>query len=276
MSRSDISLPQLRPLGGTSRTDAWWAQPSLVFLGLLTFIVYTTWAAFQGRNYFFDGGGAHYLSPFYSPLLFGQPNEPRWFAATQPGWWPSWMPFSAAFLILMGPAGMRFTCYYYRGAYYKSFWADPPACAVGEPGFRGTRYRGEAKLPLILHNAHRYFFYVAMAFVFLLFYDAFRAMVFTTPEGGHRFGIGVGSIVLLINAMLLGGYTFGCHCSRHLFGGGHDHLSTRPLGHAIYRFVSGLNRRHMGYAWASLFWVGFTDLYVRLLCMGVISDFRII
>jgi hypothetical protein len=30
----------------------------------------------------------------------------------------------------------------------------------------------------------------------------------------------------------------------------------------------------MEYAWVSLIWVALTDLYVRLLSMGVISDLR--
>ncbi|MFO0875279.1 MAG: hypothetical protein U0575_15095 [Phycisphaerales bacterium] len=156
MATTDLPLPQLRKFGETSRRDAWWLQPTVVLIGLTAFLVYTTWAAFQGRNYFYDGGGAHYLSPFYSPLLFGQPNEPRWFGATQPAWWPGWLPFSSALLILVAPAGFRFTCYYYRGAYYKAFWGDPPNCAVGEPSLR-QEHRGENKLLLILQNAHRSF-----------------------------------------------------------------------------------------------------------------------
>lgn len=276
MSRTDLPLPQIRRLGETSRTDAWWLQPTLVLLGLSAFLIYTTWAAFQGTNYFYHAGGAHYLSPFYSPLLFGQPGEPRWFDATHPSWWPLWAPFSPAFLILAGPAGMRFTCYYYRGAYYKSFWADPISCAVGEPGFRGDKYRGEAKLPLILQNIHRYLFYPAAAFVMILFYDAFCAMWFERPDGsGTQFGIGVGTIVLLLNAVLLGGYTFGCHCARHQIGGMLDRISEHPIRHKCYGCVSWLNKRHMAWAWVSLVWVGCTDIYVRLLCHGVITDFRI-
>jgi hypothetical protein len=32
----------------------------------------------------------------------------------------------------------------------------------------------------------------------------------------------------------------------------------------------------MMWAWFSLFWVGFTDAYIRLCSMGVITDWRII
>ena len=137
MTTGDIHLPQRRSFGQTSRTDAWWLQPLVVFLGLGAFIVYTTWAAFQGVNYFYAQGTgaytAHYLSPFYSPLLYGQPGEPYWIGLSPPGWWPGWFPFafSPAFLILAGPALMRFTCYYYRGAYYKAFWMDPAVVRGG-------------------------------------------------------------------------------------------------------------------------------------------------
>ena len=136
-----------RKFGETSRSDTWWIQPLVVFCGLSAFIVYTTWAAFQGEHYHHGP----YLSPFYAPEIFGN-SEHSWFGA-KPAWWPSWAPFSPAFLILWAPAGFRLTCYYYRGAYYKAFWADPPSCAVGEPR---KGYRGESSFPLILQNVHRF------------------------------------------------------------------------------------------------------------------------
>lgn len=281
MARTEVSLPQLklppmRGFGETSRTDSWWVQPVVVFIGLAAFVVYATWAAFQGKNYFFDGGGAHYLSPFYAPLLFGQANEPRIFAATMPGWWPGWLPFSPALLILGAPVGFRMTCYYYRGAYYKAFWGDPPNCAVGEPSFRGENYRGERWLPLVLQNAHRYLFYIAAVFILFLFYDGIRAFFFHTESGGITFGVGVGSIVLLLNAVFLGMYTFGCHCARHIAGGHVDQPSKTPVRQACWTCVSALNKRHMMWAWISLIWVGSSDVYVRLLASGTISDWRIL
>src|ERR1700677_2110925 len=173
---STIAIAKQRRFGETSRTDAWWVQPLLVFLGFSTFIVYSTWAAFQGTQsdhcyYWFGGGGANYISPLYSPDFFGVPQHPGLFG-TMPAWWPGWLPFSPAFLIMWIPAGFRFTCYYYRGAYYKAFWLDPVACAVGEP--RKT-YLGERYLPLILQNIHRYFLYLALVFIFILGRDAFDA-----------------------------------------------------------------------------------------------------
>ena len=126
--------------GATSRRDNWWVSPLLVFLGFGTFLIYANWAAFQNKNYTFGP----YLSPFYSPELFG--DSPHAWFGPKPGWYPSFLPFSPALFILWIPGLFRFTCYYYRGAYYKAFWADPPACAVGEPR---KSYLGERSFPLI-------------------------------------------------------------------------------------------------------------------------------
>jgi hypothetical protein len=248
------------------RRGAWWAYPVVVFLALSAFVVYSTWAAFQGEHYRFGP----YLSPFYSPELFG--SSQALFGA-KPSWIPDWLPFSPALLILWAPAGFRFTCYYYRGAYYKAFWADPPSCAVGEP--RGHHYRGERKFPLILQNVHRYFLYLALIFIVFLAHDVWEALWFTDAAGRTSFGIGVGTIVLALTVFFLAGYTFSCHSLRHLVGGKCDELSKYPLRCATYNCVSALNRKHMVWAWLSLFFVGFADIYVRLCSMGVWSDWRI-
>ncbi len=265
MASGQISLPARR-FGETSRPDAWWLQPILVFCGLSAFIIYSTWAAFQGANYAFGP----YLSPFYSPEIFG--SEHSWFGP-KPGWWPAWMHFSPAFLILWIPAGFRGTCYYYRGAYYKAFWADPISCTVGEPR---NVYRGENSFPLIIQNIHRYFFYLAAVFILFLAFDVWKALWFEDPAT-HKvsFGLGIGTLVLAVNVVLLGGYTFGCHSFRHLIGGGSNHLSKNAGSKQAYHCVSCLNRRHMNWAWMSLFWVGFTDLYIRLCATHVWSDWRI-
>lgn len=266
MSSIDVPLRGAR-FGATTRRDLWWAQPLLTFLGLSLFIVYATWAAFQGQYYRFGP----YLSPFYSPEIFGNPIH-AWLGAW-PAWWPSWAPASAALLILWAPGGFRLTCYYYRGAYYKAFWADPPSCTVGEP--RKT-YRGERSFPLILQNVHRYFLYLAFVFLIILALDVWRALWFVDPSTGvTHFGLGVGAIVLAVNVVLLGCYTFGCHSLRHLVGGRVDEISKSPKRETCYSCASCLNRRHMIFAWMSLFSVMFADLYVRLCAMGIWSDWRI-
>ena len=248
--------------GQTSRRDAWWLSPTVVFLGFTAFIVYSTWAAFQNNYYTFGP----YISPFYSPELFGSSSHALF--GPKPSWYPSFLPFSPAFFILWIPGLFRLTCYYYRGAYYKSFWADPPSCAVGEPR---KKYLGERSFPLILQNFHRNFLrlsYIVWAF---LVWDAIVAFNFD----GH-FGIGIGSLVLVMNVILLAGYIFGCHAFRHLVGGGLDTISDHPVRHKMYECVSCLNRGHMRWAWASLVWVGFSDIYVRLCAMGIWHDWRIL
>ena len=263
-------LVQMTPrrFGQTLRRDAWWVQPALTFLILGAFVVYATWAAFQNRNYTYGP----YLSPFYAPELFG--DSPHAWFGPKPAWWPGWLPFSPALLILPFPGLFRFTCYYYRGAYYKAFWADPPNCAVGEP--RKT-YWGEARLPLILQNVHRYFLYIAIIFLGLLAYDVYLATRWADPAtGGTSFGIGVGTLVLALNVVLLGGYTLGCHSFRHLIGGVLDQPSRAPVRKRAYDCSSCLNRGHMRWAWLSLFGVAFADIYVRLCAAGVWTDLRII
>ncbi|OGQ04439.1 MAG: succinate dehydrogenase [Deltaproteobacteria bacterium RIFCSPLOWO2_01_44_7] len=238
-------------LGETQRKDLWWLQPLLVVLGFGSFVVYSTWAAFEGNNYQWGP----YLSPFYSPLFLFD-------------WW-HWSP---AFLILWAPLGFRATCYYYRKAYYRSFFLDPPACAVGE--IAEHRYSGETKFPFILQNLHRFFMYVAVAIILVLWYDVYEAFWFD-----EKFGIGVGTLVLFLNTFFLSLYTFSCHSLRHIVGGGLDCFSSCALAHLRHKAWSGvslLNERHMLWAWISLFTVGLADLYVRLCAMGVINDIRLI
>jgi hypothetical protein len=269
MAVSTVAVASLRRgFGKTQRRDRWWIQPLLVFLGLSTFVVYATWAAFQGEHYTYGP----YLSPFYSPEIFG--GSPHSWFGPKPAVWPAALVFSPALLILPIPAFFRFTCYYYRGAYYKAFWADPPSCTVGEPR---KNYRGEHSFPLVLQNIHRYMLFISVGVLVILAIDAWQAYWFTDPvTGGVSFGVGVGSLVLTANVVLLSGYLFGCHSMRHVAGGCVDQLSRAPIRLRAYECVSCLNRRHMAWAWTSLFAVGFSDLYVRLCSMGVWSDIRIL
>jgi hypothetical protein len=242
-----------RGFGATLRRDAWWIEIAPVVIVLGAFAVYATIRAFEG-NYYRWGP---YLSPFYSPLI-------------DPG--HRWWPFSPALLILAGPLGFRATCYYYRKAYYRAFFLDPPACAVGER--TGRRYRGETSFPFVLQNVHRYFLYLAVIFLAFLWYDAIHAFFF---DG--RFGVGVGSLILLGNIALLSLYTLSCHSLRHLAGGSIDCFSCATFGGARYGFWKGasrLNERHMLFAWLSLIGVGLTDLYVRLVACGAVHDVRLL
>ncbi|MBN4066188.1 hypothetical protein JYT51_02540, partial [Candidatus Amoebophilus asiaticus] len=212
---------------------------------------------------------------FYSPPIFIKEGvegaAPLWHAWFGP--WPEWLfdfdflPASPAWLILVFPLSFRFTCYYYRKAYYRAFTGTPPACAVG--AIPQEQYKGETGL-MIFQNIHRYALYFGIIFIFLLSYDAVLSFF-----NNGKFGIGIGSVVLLLNPILLGCYTFGCHSFRHLIGGRLDCYSCSlgaKMSHASWKKVTFLNERHMLFAWCSLFWVGFSDVYVRLVSMGIITD----
>lgn len=254
-----------RPVGGlgtTSRTDAWWTAPARAGIGLAVLGVYAAVVVLLGDHYLYTASGAHYLSPFYSPDLH-----------SLTGWNA---PISTALWVVWAPLGLRASCYYYRKAYYRAFFLAPPACAVA--GIRRRRYRGEAAFPFILQNVHRYFLYLATIVLGFLWYDAVRSFFFRGSDGSLHVGLGLGTLVLVVNVVLLTLFTFGCNSLRHLVGGRMDcftcSLAARGR-HKVWKGVSFLNRMHMEWAWLSLFWVCFTDLYIRLAAAGVFHDPRI-
>ena len=264
-------------LFNTQRSDRWWFEPLWTGFGFLCFVIYTTWAMLQGDYYWWSAGVegfGGYLSPFYSPLIFinpiangAAPMDHSWFGSW-PEWWPNLIPASPAILILAGPLSFRMTCYYYRKFYYRSYFMSPPGCSV--KGIRNKKYKGETAL-LIFQNLHRLTLYIAIGIIFILSYDAILSFF----QGG-KFGVGVGSIILTINPILLIGYTFGCHALRHL-SGGHKDCFTCPNGKLTFRYrvwkgVSWLNGRHMMWAWISMIWVAFTDIYVRMVSSGYWID----
>jgi len=245
--------------GTTERSDRWWLVPLVQALGLVVLIGYANYAAILGpAHYHYIENGRHYLSPLYSPYV-------------HPAWLPAWL--SPALLILVFPLGFRTTCYYYRKAYYRSFFADPYACAVGEARSKG--YCGELKFPFVLQNLHRYFLYAALVFLVILWWDVFKAFRFADPDGSHFFAVGGGSLAILASTATLTLYTFSCHSLRHLIGGKLDCFSCAVAGgprQKAWGLVSVLNERHMAWAWVSLFAVCFADFYVRMCSMGVITD----
>jgi hypothetical protein len=228
----------------------------------MTFIVYSTWAALQGNHYTFGP----YLSPFYSPEIFG--DSPHSWFGPKPGAWPAWLPFSPALIILPIPGLFRLTCYYYRGAYYRSVWQSPTACAVAEPH---ATYTGETRFPLLIQNTHRYFFYIAGIISVINTYDAIVA--FQSPSG---FGFGLGNVILVVNVVMLWVYTLSCHSCRHVVGGRLKHFSKHPVRYWLWTQVSRLNTRHKLYAWVTLGTLMLTDFYIALVASGAIHDLRFI
>ena len=259
----------LRSRGGfaqTSRLDAWWIGPALTASGLLLFFGYLTFRAFSGTYVW----APPYISPTVAPPVltpaFGYPGavpvDHAWFGAF-PAWWPTFIPQSPAFFLPAFAIAFRITCYYYRGAYYKAFFFRPPACAVG--GVPGS-YMGERAV-LLFQNLHRYTFYASLLLLVFLWEEGFLAFF---KDG--RFGVGVGTIVMVINAALLSAYAFGCHSCRHLIGGRHDCLTCSSARYGMWKGSSWLNERHMLFAWLSLIWVCLTDAYIYLVARGIVTD----
>jgi hypothetical protein len=255
----------------TCRNDSWANGPIVTFLFISTALVYMTWAAFQAEHYYVHA----YLSPLYSPVIFQHAGAlgaaPSWhvWVGDWPTWLPAALPLSPALVILPFPGSFRFTCYYYRKAYYRSFAGSPAGCWVN-PAAQNKQYKGETGL-MIIQNLHRYAMYFALAFLPILAYDA---IVSFSKDG--QLGIGVGSLVLTINFCLLASYTFGCHSFRHMVGGRFDTMAGKmgSLNFTRWKFSTWFNERHKEAAWVSLFWVSFTDFYVRMVSMGVITDFN--
>ena len=245
----------------TLRRDRWWVEPAITVAVLASFVVYSSWRAFENAYYY----AAPYISPFYSPCIASSCVPGSSDLGTVVG---DWWKLSPALLILVFPLGFRLTCYYYRKAYYRSFWLSPPACAVAEP--HGS-YSGETRFPLILQNAHRWFFYAGLVFNVILTWDAILGFRNERGEWGH---MGLGTLVLLTNATLLWLYSLSCHSCRHAIGGRLTHFSKHPVRYKAWTWVSRLNAHHARYAWISLFGVALTDLYVRLLSTGTITDLR--
>jgi hypothetical protein len=249
----------------TLRQDRWWLEPVITVTILTCFVIYSTWAAFINKDYYV-GSGVHrnLISPFYSPCLTGScvtGSHP--FGVLIEAW-----HISPALLILIFPLGFRLTCYYYRKAYYRSFWWSPPACAVADA--HGS-YSGETRIPLVLQNIHRYFFWILLIFNTILTIDAVEA--FRQPGQPSGWGLSVGAGVLTLNACFLWLYSLSCHACRHFCGGQVKSFAKHPIRHKMWKIVSPLNAMHMRFAWISLFGVALCDLYVRLVASGTIHDY---
>lgn len=246
------------------RTDRWWAQPIVTVILLVGWLVYAFVRTITQQFYFVEE--YHYLSPFSSPCVSSSCNP----AAADFGVWfgdfPPFLPLGI--IVLPFLLGFRLTCYYYRKAYYRSFALSPAACAVPEPHARAT---GETRFPLIFQNAHRYFFYAAVVVSLVNTYDAVRA--FHGSDGG--FGIGLGTLIMVANVVLLWAFTLGCNSCRHIVGGRLKHFSAHPVRYRAWTWVSKLNGKHMQFAWITLASLMVTDAYIGLVSSGMITDLRV-
>jgi hypothetical protein len=267
MTSGTLSPGRARITARTLRTDKYWISPLLTVIGITAWITYATVRVFMQDYYWAAQGGdeaIRYLTPFYSPCISNGciPAAAEWGTFLPDLWFIPYAALTLPFLFLF-----RFTCYYYRKAYYRSFWQSPPACAVAEPH---KKYTGETRFPLIFQNGHRYFFYLGLLLNVILTYDA--VLAFRNAEGawGH---VSIGTLVLVANATLLWLYSLSCHSCRHAMGGRLKHFSKHPVRYKSWTIVSKLNVNHGKFAMISLFGVALTDLYVRQVATGAITNF---
>lgn len=245
-----VAAPHKRGFLSTLRTDTWWVEPLLVFASISVFFGWLT------ISIFLDGW--HYeIGPYLTPVF-----EPKFFEASDS------IFLSPGMVVLLGPVPFRATCYYYRRAYYRSAFLSPPACAVGDIG---KTYKGETIFPFVLQNLHRFAMYAALLFIPVLWYGAVKG--FHDPDEG--WGIGLGSLLLVLNAFLLMMYTLSCHSLRHFVGGGLNCFSCSGWAKTrkkVWDYVTSWNHHHRLWAWTSLIGIVGVDLYIRLVANEIITD----
>ena len=173
---------------GPVRWDQWWVEPALVVLVLGAFIVYSTWAALQNAHYY----AAPYLSPFYSPCLSTDCQH-----VTVPlfGKMPA-LPILGVARRLPDPLGAR--------ALPADLLLLPegllPVLLGGAAGVRGERrppdvHGGDALPASIFQNLHRY-----ISTGGAVHHRSGLRRAPGVPVPGGRFGIGVGTLVMCLNA----------------------------------------------------------------------------
>jgi len=245
-------------LGRTMRRDAWWMENIPVIILLGGFGLYATLRAFEGK--FYEVGP--YLSPFYSPLIDASHH-----------WWH----YSPALLILAFSARVPHDLLLLPQSVLPSVLSGSSGLRRGRAGASQLSRRNQ--IPFHPAKSTSLFLYGAIVFLGFLWYDAIRAFWFPGFDQKLHFGIGVGTLVLLVNIVLLTLYLLSCHSLRHLIGGKMDCFSCTTFNlkrHGAWKKASLLNERHMLFAWCSLISVGFADFYVRMVASGMIKDFRIL
>lgn len=232
----------------TLRNDKWWLVPLIEDIVIIAFIIYTLavmLTATSGMIYSKYG----YVSPIYGINII-----PHSFY-TSLGWSAT---LSTAWIFIWAPLGFRASCYAERKIYYRGFFATPPACQVNGVDVRRGKYTGERSFPFILNNFHRYFAYATFVLMVLQTLDVLVALTY---------GIGIGTILMIITAVFLSLYVYGCHALRHAAGGGRNCYTCSPIAktqYKIWSIGSKLNQHHERWFWCSLVMVMVVDIWIHL------------
>ncbi len=181
-------------------------------------------------------------------------------------------PFYSPTVLVLPLVGLyRLTCYAYRKDYNRHIFKHPLACsAVGRLDDNKRGYTGETSGIFKIENLHRYFLYSAIIILPFFYYDVFVSMFYT-----GFFVLRLGSLILATNAILISLYVFSCHSFRSLIGGRRNCFNCIKGGKGIKKVYNGqsiLNAHHETFAWASLIFIIFTDLYIRGLAAGIPMD----
>lgn len=186
---------------------------------------------------------AGYIDPFYSPTI----------------------------LIVPLPGAFRLTCYAYRKDYHRHLFSHPLGCSNADRGDSPKRrYTGEGNAIFQLENFHRYFLYAGIAILPFFYYDFAHSLIYT-----GSFSLRLGSLILLVNALALTGWTVSCHAFRHVIGGNLDCYSCVAAGglrKQLFDKQSWLNKHHEALSWISLLTIFFADLYLRGVGAGLPLD----
>ena len=82
---------------------------------------------------------------------------------------------------------------------------------------------------------------------------------------------------MVVNIVLLAGFTFGCNSVRHLVGGRLDcfscphNIAQVRTGYKLWRCVTWFNNHHMEWAWVSLLSVGYARNNDHALAQNVLG-----
>ena len=224
---TQASVPHPRGFPKTLRTDTWWLEPALVAVSLAVFFGWLTISIFL-EGWAYEIGP--YLSPVYEPKLW---ESEHWYA-------------SPAFVVLLGPVPFRATCYYYRRAYYRSFFLSPPACAVGDVA---EDVQGRIAVPVhrpepapAVHVRRAAVHPHPLVGAAHSFYN--RGLPRARTKAGASASARSSSCV---NAFLLMMYTFSCHSLRHFVGGGLNCFSCTKWTRTrkrVWDYVTAWNAHH--------------------------------
>ena len=178
----------------------------------------------------------------------------------------TWWTISPALLILIFPLGFRMTCYYYRKAYYRSFWLAPPACAVSDATAPTPVSRGSLSCSRTCTATSS-----TSASSSTSSSPSTRSPPSASPASGLGFSVGHrrahrerGPAVALLAE--LPRLPAPLRRRGQAVLGGADPPPDLEGAHPA-------QREHMVFAWMSLVFVAFTDLYVRLVASGTIHDY---